>query len=306
MKSTIKLLATTFAMLMTAGCAEREDAQASFPGASPELISAAMDGANAEAAAAQGDSIRVDHATESKNKRVIRAAGEYWAKHPDDYAGLARAIENAGGDGVRFSFPKADLKNLTGEQAQAAYRSAGAGDSSRAAPRDVPVDAFEVGGNWYHVQDQYGEWWNFNGTWNYRDDYIGSGEPDNASGVVVEGMDEKCWRQDGDWMHAAAYDGENFSRLTYRKEIDVKSSVWGVRDSTTGFKLATDHGTHTISFKRVGDGCDEKPYGKFYWEHNQDGGGDWGFSITALVFSLSYSDSGGKTLQKSSELVYRP
>jgi hypothetical protein len=74
---------------------------------------------------------------------------------------VARAIESAGGDGVRFSFPKAGLTNLTGEQAQSALRSGRAGGTSDVAPMDVPVNAFDVGANWHHVQDQYGEWWNF-------------------------------------------------------------------------------------------------------------------------------------------------
>jgi hypothetical protein len=278
MKRSINLLIAALAVVATAGCVNEDgDAQA----------------------------------VESKNMQVVKAAGEYWAAHPDDYAGLARAIESAGGDTVRFSFNMPGLQSLTGEQAQSAYSafaSEGSEPEHAALAGDVPVNAFEVGASWYHVQDQYGEWWNFDGTWNYRDDYIGSGSPDNASGVVVEGMDEKCWRQDGDWMHAAAYDGENHTDLTYRKEVDAKSSVWGVRDRTSGFKLLTDHGTHTISFKRVGDGCDEKPSGKFYWEHNQDGGsGGWSFSINLAIFSISYADnSAGMTLQKSSGLTHRP
>jgi len=282
MKRTVKILAATFTALVTAGCAKSEVAPSATDAPSEP----------------------------SQNKRVIKVAGEYWAKHPDDYAGLARAIEDAGGDSIRFSFEKEGLQNLTGEQAQTAMQGEGEGeDETNNVTKDgVPVNAFKVGANWYHVQDQYGEWWNFNGTWNYRDDYIGAGAPDNAAGVTVDGMDEKCWRQDGDWMYAASYDNENHTNLTYRKEVDAKSSVWGIRDGTSGFKQMTDHGMLTLSFKRVGNGCNEKPAGKFYWEHNQDGSASgWSFSINLAIFSISYSDgSSGMTLQKSSGLTYRP
>jgi hypothetical protein len=86
MKTTITLLATTFIMLIPSGCVER-DAPQSSPGASPEQISAAMAAPNAKAAIVQVDSSRVAHAAEPTNKQVVRAAGEYWAEHPDDYAG---------------------------------------------------------------------------------------------------------------------------------------------------------------------------------------------------------------------------
>jgi hypothetical protein len=248
-----------------------------------------------------------DDAVESKNQQVIQAAGDYWAKHPADYAGLARAIESAGGDTVRFSFAKEGLQNLTGDQAQAALTEATTFEASEKVKGDIPVNAFQVSASWYHVQDQYGEWWNFNGNWDYRDDFIGSGDPDNASGVAVEGTDEKCWRHDGDTLHAASYDNENHSDLTYRKEIDKDSSVWGVRDRTSSFKLLTDHGTHTLTYRRVGDGCDDHPSGKYYWEHNQESGGGWSFSINLGIFSISY-DSGEDVLalQKSSGLTHRP
>jgi hypothetical protein len=248
-----------------------------------------------------------DAAGESTNQRVLQAAGDYWSMHPDDYEGLARAIEIAGGDSVRFSFSKDGLQNLTGDQAQAALLEAATFESPEKVKGDIPLDTFQVSASWYHVQAQDGEWWNFNGHWNYKDEFIGSGSPDNASGVAVEGTDDKCWRHDGDSFYAATYDKENHSDLGYRKEIDRDSSVWGVRDRTSSFKLLTDHGTHTLTYRRVGNGCDDKPSGKYYWEHNQESAGGWSFSINLGVFSLSYASGDDViALQKSSGLAHRP
>lgn len=237
------------------------------------------------------------------HQRVLATAGEYWNTHPGDYRGLSAAITAAGGDAPLFTIPDAGLTNVTGEQAQAAYDKALAGDPTIAA---IPVDAFTVSGYWLRFASSSSEWWDFNGLWNYRDNFIGSGAPDNGSGIATGGMNYACWRQDGDTVHAASYDNVNYSHLTYRKDASPSTSVWGIRDATSGFKLLTDHGTHTISFKRIGSGCSDGFYGRYYWEHNQGGSGTWTYSINVSAFGISYTTSGGDKLQKSTALIYKP
>lgn len=255
---------------------------------------------------------RADRAGMNSNERVAAAAGQYWNENPGDYAGLARAIEKAGGDTVRFTFPHARLFDVTGDQAQDAIREAQREESlgrrrseAPVSTMAVPVDAFRVSSSWYHVQAQDGEWWTFNGRWNFRDNYVNGSAPDDASGIATSSMPSKCWRQSGDRVYAANYRGNSTSSAAYRRSATYSKSVWGLRDRVSGFVLNVDHGTHSISYRRVGYGCSLKyARGRYYYEHNQDGGGGWGFSITIAAFSLSYSGNSGSKLQKASALDY--
>lgn len=44
--------------------------------------------------------------------------------------------------------------------------------------------------------------------------------------------------------------------------------------------------------------------GRWYYEHNQDGGGGWSASISLAIFSVSYDGNGGSVLQKSTDIDY--
>lgn len=77
--------------------------------------------------------------------------------------------------------------------------------------------------------------------------------------------------------------------------------MYEVDDATSGFKLLTDNGSYTISFKRQKPGCDgEALQARYYFEHNQDGGNEgWNFSISLGVFSIGYTSGDMDALQKA-------
>lgn len=60
---------------------------------------------------------------------------------------------------------------------------------------EVPADAFNVSASVYKVQDQYGQWVNMTGHWNFRDDYVNGSDPRDGSGIAAEVPD--CWVNDG-------------------------------------------------------------------------------------------------------------
>lgn len=226
-----------------------------------------------------------------------RAAAAYaaaWEQHPGDYMALERAVTGAGGDSLRFNVPSAGLKGATAAQVTRAQST-----------KDVPTDAFQVSGAWYHVQDQYGEWWSASGQWNFRDDYVNGSAPDDASGVAIDEVDKKCWENDGDLLHAADYQN-NFYDKMWRHSASTSTNVWNIRDAVSGFVMKADHGTHMVHLRRVGYKCenDDKMAASYHYEHNQDGDGGWGVSITIGVMSLSYNGSAGTTMQKSTNVFY--
>jgi hypothetical protein len=245
----------------------------------------------------------------ASNQRVADAAGKYWAAHPGDFIGLETAIRRAGSDKVSFMAEGTRGRSVSGLEAQKLYNRAQrrvASGRPLARASAIPVDAFRVWSAWWHVQDYDGEWWSFSGYWDFKDAYIGSGAPDNASGVAVAGMNYSCWNVDGSSFYMNMYNGTNTASRGYLKGADRDSSVYGIRDGASGFASYHDHGQHVLHFRRIASGCSTaNPYGRYYYEHNQDGSGGWGFSIDIKIFSLSYTSSGGQKLKKATEVDYQ-
>ena len=231
------------------------------------------------------------------NERLAAVVAGYSAQHPGDYVGLDRAIRAHGGDSVRFA-----VAGHGSASARTAQRlGARAQSRSRTKDCDLPCDAFGVGGAWYHVQDQFGEWWNATGTWNFRDDYIGAGDPGDASGIRAQVP--SCWVNDGEFIYAKDYQGNTFpDGGLIRQDADLSSSIYEIDDQTSGFKMLTDNGSHTLSFRRNKSGCDGEPLqARYKYEHNQDGGGSWSLGFSFLGFSLNYTDIPPR-LEKATEV----
>lgn len=238
---------------------------------------------------------------EPANERLARVVAEYSAKHPHDYVGLEQAILAAGGDSVTFAVE--GHGSTSAAEAQRLYDRAVSAEQSSddVEPFDVPANAFNVTGSWYHIQDQYGEWWNATGTWNFRDDYVNGSDPGDASGIAASVPD--CWVNDGEWIDAYDYQGNHYGGAMIRQNAGLTSSVYDVDDATSGFKLLTDNGSHTVSFKRYSSGCAGQPLqARYYFEHNQDGGGGWSFGISLAGFSLNYSSGAPPRLQKATQV----
>ncbi|OEU90493.1 hypothetical protein DB35_04665 [Streptomyces abyssalis] len=238
--------------------------------------------------------------------RAAKAYAESWQERPGDYLALEKAVKKAGGDSLRFNVPAVGMENATASQVQKAYAKAenahGDGDVST---KDVPSDAFQVSGSWYHTQDQYGEWWTASGHWNFRDDFVNGSAPDDASGIALDEVDKKCWENDGDNLLAADWQNEPYDQM-WRHSSSPTSNIWNIRDRVQGFAMKADHGTHLLHLRRVGYNCDnnDKMAASYHYEHNQDGSGGWGASISIGVMTLSYNGSGGDTMQKSPKVFY--
>ncbi|MDX3385875.1 hypothetical protein PV682_31110 [Streptomyces niveiscabiei] len=241
---------------------------------------------------------QADAAPRTAKERAAAAYAESWREHPGDYLALERAVTDAGGDSLRFDVPAVGLHGATAAQVQEAYDRA-------ASTKDIPTDAFQVSGSWYHTQDQYGEWWTASGQWNFRDDYVNGSDPDDASGLAVDDVDFKCWQNDGSNLLAADWQNNPYDQM-WRHTATKTENVWNIDDATQGFAMKADHGSHLLHFKRIGYGCDDsqKFSASYHYEHNQDGNGGWGVSITVLGMSLSYTGSGGDTMQKSTDIYY--
>jgi hypothetical protein len=245
----------------------------------------------------------------STNSRVLTAAGQQWNRAPGDYSALTEAIVRSGGDQVRFSFPEAGLTDLSGAEADRltaqARRTGSAKVGSPGKVTAIPATAFTVSSSWYHVQAQDGEWWNFNGNWDFQNKYLNGKAPDDAAGMATANMPSACFRLDTDTFFAAMVRGEDRSSRGYRKAVDFDSVVWGVQDRNELKVMNVDHGTVTMSYRRRTSGCSlEQARGKFYFEHNTDGNASWTAAINIGALSLSYTGSVGSKLQKSSALDY--
>ncbi|GAA1247014.1 hypothetical protein GCM10009676_36470 [Prauserella halophila] len=245
-------------------------------------------------------SVAAPQERESANERVAKVAAEYSAQHPHDYEGLERAIVAAGGDSVTIAVD--GHGGVSAHEAQDLYEQAAAAESSGdVEPFDVPADAFNVSGSWYHIQDQYGEWWNATGTWNFRDNYVNGSAPRDASGIAADVPN--CWVNDGEWIRAYDYQGNRYGGPLLRQNAGLTASVYAVEDATSNFAMLTDNGSHTVSFKRQSAGCAGQPLqARYYFEHNQDGGGGWSFGISVAGFSLTYSSGTPPTLQKATQV----
>jgi hypothetical protein len=242
------------------------------------------------------------------NQRVIEAAGQHWNQHPGDYAGLTAAITKTGGDTIRFSFPEAGLTDLTGAEAQRLVDEARTTGQARAEAQGkitaIPVNAFEVSSSWYHVQAQDGEWWNFNGSWNFQNTYLVGQAPDDGTGMAIAAM-PSCFRLDTDTFFSARLSGLNTSGAGYRKSVDTDSAVYGVRDRNESHVMNVDHGTLTMSYQRRTDGCSlAQTRGRFYYEHNTGGNATWSGTVDLSILHLTYSGTLGGRLQKAAALDY--
>lgn len=240
-------------------------------------------------------------------ERIHQAIKNQWGNHPGDFIGLEKVAKRSGSDRVLFSAPKAGLRSVSGAEMQAAQdkarvagKSAGPGG---ARPLDgVPNDAFAVTGEWVHIPEspQNVEGWEVYGYWQYGA-FLGSGSPDNVSGIATENVDLNCWKSSSDWADSWDYLNDYTGYTGYRYSASSTSSVWNFTDtSDLTYGQSDDHGDHGIYYERVGTGCSDKMAANSFFEHNQDGTAIANISISIGFLTVSYDPSGDPlTLQKS-------
>ncbi len=228
-------------------------------------------------------------------KRVGKAIAESWKNHPGDYEAAERASLAAGGDRLSVTFPGTYEKRFTAQEAQKIVK----GDLAATVPYVVPTDAFEVSSVWTGAAGGIGyeKYTIYIGAWNFRDDFVNGSAPDDVSAVGIDFP--SCFYLDSDGVELADYQNVDHSDLAWLSSQTANQSVWGVRDSTTGFKNLADHGTHTVNLKNPDGTCDPyKVKASYTYEHNQDGAGGWSASVNLGIFSISYSGGNPSALRK--------
>lgn len=85
-----------------------------------------------------------------------------------------------------------------------------------------------------------------------------------------------------------------------------QSAIFSIDDRVSGFKMLTDNGIESIDEVQHGSGsdCHRRKAGSYYYEHNQDGHGNWSASVSIGVFGISYNGASGSTLRKAAKFHY--
>jgi hypothetical protein len=168
----------------------------------------------------------------------------------------------------------------------------------------LPTNAFAVSSMWADYTGTSGKKHIvFYGFWNFRNDYVAGGDPYDATAAQLAGFDADCWTKVSADVVVKDYRGEVHGHGVMRSDTQLKS-VFAINDRTEDFVMLTDNGIHAIDMRRDDTGCDSRRAGSYFFEHNQDGGGAWSFSLGILFFSISYGDGGVDSLQRAAPLSY--
>jgi hypothetical protein len=176
-------------------------------------------------------------------------------------------------------------------------------DAGRVAQTKVPSDAFTVSSLWADYTGSAGKKHVvFYGFWNFRDEFIGTGDPNDGSAVQLDGFNTRCWTKVSADVVVKDYRGDVHGHGIMRTDAQQKS-VFGIDDRTSDFMMLTDNGIHAVDMRRDKIGCNARRAASYFYEHNLGGGG-WSASLSMAAFSLSYSGSSGQTLQKAAAYNY--
>lgn len=224
---------------------------------------------------------------------------QYMSDHPGDLVGVDNLIQKFGGPALEVQINK-DPRTYTAAEAKEELRrleklpiTQASGDATT---MDVPVDAFDVAFSFVPIGGFHTL---ATGTWNFRDNYIGTGSPDDIAAIH---LDDNCVRAGETLSYAFRYDGTETEGSTYLKDsgVNTASPVVGVRDTTSGFGMNTDNGVVTTD---VINYCGPVTWrGAFTFEHNQGGGEVLGVSAGFAFLNVSYGGT-PLTLQKSTQIV---
>lgn len=229
---------------------------------------------------------------------------KYMEDHPGDLVGAEKLIISYGGapldvtmNGIEEPMTAAEAA-IVSERRNASYRPDR--DNRAVSPMAIPVDAFDVKFSFVPI----GQFKVLaTGTWNFRDNFVGTGLPDDYASVQLDGP---CITAGETLSHSYRYDNVETANGTYLQDagLSSKAPIVGIRDTTSGFATSNDHGVVTTE---VEGHCGPSVWkGAFAYEHNQGGGSM--VSISAGIGALSVSYSGSVLhLQKSTQIVeYTP
>jgi len=249
--------------------------------------------------------LRKTPSTAVLTKRQELKINAFQRKHPLDIAGLGRLTKKFTGqslavqlNGIDHAITPAyaqkiiDMRHALRKQERAARRQ---GISSRG----VPLDAFSVAFSWLPTTSKSKKVGH--GVWDFRDNYVNGSAPDDFSSVSTS---KGCSRIGTTTNLTYNYKGQQTANSAYLYSAGVSGSpISGVRDSTSGFAMLTDHGFTNVNVQNY-SGCGEHTIGGEYrYEHNQDGGSVLSVSAGFGILSVSYNSVGSR-LQRAAGPSY--
>lgn len=219
----------------------------------------------------------------------------YKSAHPDDIVGLDLFQQSMGARPTWHLLP-----GMTQAVSSTEAASIIASRKGSVGPLAVPTDSFSVGisGTYYPSWPD----WRIAGSWNFRDNYVNGSDPDDVSNNAADPA--RCFNET-EITFFYIYDYTNVQRSNwslYDAGLTQPNTTVKINDGVSAFVTNFDHGEHVTYYEKSNASCSGSRIRAVYkYEHNQDfSSNSIGISIGWGLLNLSYSGSGGSTLQKSS------
>lgn len=220
----------------------------------------------------------------------------YVAKHPNDIVGLSRLSKRLTGAPTRVSLNREG--EVSPEHAQAVLDGKASGMQTMAFPQDA-FDVFVT----YVPLAQGSRQLKVYGQWNWRDDFVGQGAPEDIASLQFSYPD--CVRHGNLLANTGMWDGTVTNRATLRDAgVGSKSPLWNIADGTSGFANLTDNGyvSATLNAANCTVGGPAQVGIAFSYEANR-GGSVSNVSVGWGFLNIGYN-SQGDVLRKSTQPIY--
>ncbi|BCW37726.1 hypothetical protein StoSoilA2_37820 [Arthrobacter sp. StoSoilA2] len=230
------------------------------------------------------------------NAEIEAQIDQFVANNPQDIVGLNKLSKKLTGQSTRISLNNEG--EVSAEHAQAVLN----GESTGLQPMAFPQDAFNVFVTYVPLA-QGSRQLKVYGQWNWRDDFVGQGAPEDLASLQFTYPD--CVRHGNLLANTGKYDGTVTNRATLRDAgVGSKSPIWNIADGTSGFANLTDNGyvTSTLNAANCTVGGPAQVGIAFSYEANR-GGSVASVSVGWGFLNIGYN-SQGDVLRKSSQPIY--
>jgi hypothetical protein len=221
---------------------------------------------------------------------------KFVAENPQDIVGLNKLSQKLTGQSVRVSL------NNEGEVSPEHGQAVLSGESTGIQPMAFPSDAFNVFVTYVPLA-QGSRQLKVYGQWNWRDDFVGQGAPEDLASLQFTYPD--CVRHGNLLANTGKYEGTVTNRATLRDAgVGSKSPIWNIADGTSGFANLTDNGyvTSTLNAANCTVGGPAQVGIAFSYEANR-GGSIASVSVGWGFLNIGYN-SQSDVLRKSSQPIY--
>jgi len=199
------------------------------------------------------------------NAEIEAQIDQFVANNPQDIVGLNKLSKKLTGQSTRISLNNEG--EVSAEHAQAVLN----GESTGLQPMAFPQDAFNVFVTYVPLA-QGSRQLKVYGQWNWRDDFVGQGAPEDLASLQFTYPD--CVRHGNLLANTGKYDGTVTNRATLRDAgVGSKSPIWNIADGTSGFANLTDKGyvTSTLNAANCTVGGPAQVGIAFSYEANRGG-----------------------------------